>query len=82
MSGAHALALLRRITLVLMIPVLIGLVHAELDRAASRSFESPLFFGTPANITVITTEIYNSINHRRDAGLSVCHRAQHRASSC
>ncbi len=29
------------------------------------SFESPLFFGPPANITVITTEIYNAINHRR-----------------
>ena len=28
------------------------------------TFESPLFFGTPAGITVITTEIYNSINHR------------------
>ena len=28
------------------------------------SFESPLFFGPPAGIKVITTEIYNSINHR------------------
>ena len=27
------------------------------------SFESPLFFGTPAKITVVTTEIYNSIHH-------------------
>ena len=32
--------------------------------AASESFESPLFFGTPAKIKVITTAIYNSINHR------------------
>ena len=28
------------------------------------TFESPLFFGTPASIKVITTEIYNSINQR------------------
>ncbi len=28
------------------------------------SFESPLFFGTPAGIKVITTEIYNSITQR------------------
>jgi iron(III) transport system permease protein len=28
------------------------------------SFESPLFFGTPAGITVVTTEIYHAIYHR------------------
>jgi iron(III) transport system permease protein len=28
------------------------------------NFESPLFFGTPAKIEVITTAIYNSIHHQ------------------
>ena len=46
------------------------------------SFESPLFFGTPAGITVITTEIYNAINHRAHAGLPVRHRALASRSWC
>jgi len=63
MSGATRWYTLRRITLVLMTPVLIASFMLSLIRGIE-SFESPLFFGTPANITVITTEIYNSINHR------------------
>mgnify|MGYP001393511382 CR=1 FL=1 len=63
MSGASRWRTLRQITLVLMTPVLIASFMLSLIRGIE-SFESPLFFGTPAGITVITTEIYNAINHR------------------
>ncbi|MGE3928455.1 MAG: ABC transporter permease, partial [Lautropia sp.] len=53
----------RQITLVLMTPVLIASFMLSLIRGIE-AFESPLFFGTPAGITVNTTEIYNAINHR------------------
>ena len=37
-------------------------------------FESPLFFGLPAGINVITTEIYNAINHRATPAYQYRHR--------
>ncbi|MGE3928488.1 MAG: ABC transporter permease, partial [Lautropia sp.] len=55
MSGASRWRTLRQITLVLMTPVLIASFMLSLIRGIE-AFESPLFFGTPAGITVITTE--------------------------
>jgi iron(III) transport system permease protein len=63
MSGASRWMTFRRITLMLMAPVLVASFMLSLIRGIE-SFESPLFFGTPAGITVITTEVYNAINHR------------------
>jgi iron(III) transport system permease protein len=63
MCGASRWITFRRITLMLMLPVITSSFLLSLIRGIE-SFESPLFFGTPAGITVITTEIYNAINHR------------------
>lgn len=62
MCGASRWRTFRGITLVLMMPALTNSFILSFIRGIE-SFESPLFFGTPAKITVITTEIYNSINH-------------------
>lgn len=63
MCGASRWRTFRSITLLLMLPALTNSFILSLIRGIE-SFESPLFFGTPAKIEVITTEIYNSINHR------------------
>ncbi len=63
MCGATRWRTFRSITLMLMLPALTNSFILSFIRGIE-SFESPLFFGTPAGITVITTEIYNSINHR------------------
>lgn len=61
MSGASRWRTLRQITLVLMTPVMITAFTLSLIRGIE-SFESPLFFGTPAGISVITTEIFDAIH--------------------
>jgi iron(III) transport system permease protein len=63
MCGASRWQTFRRITLMLMLPVLTSSFLLSFIRGIE-SFESPLFFGTPAGITVFTTELYQSINHR------------------
>jgi iron(III) transport system permease protein len=63
MSGASRWQTFRRVTLVLMLPALTGAFLLSFIRGIE-SFESPLFFGVPAGIHVITTEIYHAINHR------------------
>jgi len=63
MCGASRWRTFRAITLMLMLPALTNSFILSFIRGIE-NFESPLFFGTPAKITVITTEIYNSINHR------------------
>jgi iron(III) transport system permease protein len=63
MCGASRWRTFRNITLMLMLPALTNSFILSFIRGIE-NFESPLFFGTPAKITVITTEIYNSINHR------------------
>ncbi|MDB5409532.1 MAG: ABC-type Fe3+ transport system, permease component [Rhodospirillales bacterium] len=63
MSGASRWQTFNRITLKLMLPVTTSAFILSLMRGIE-SFESPLFFGTPAGIKVITTEIYDSINQR------------------
>ena len=63
MCGASRWHTFRRITLMLMLPAIVSSFMLSLIRGIE-SFESPLFFGLPAGITVITTEIYNAINHR------------------
>jgi len=63
MCGASRFTTFRRITFMLMMPALVSSFMLSLIRGIE-SFESALFFGLPANISVITTEIYNAINHR------------------
>jgi iron(III) transport system permease protein len=63
MSGASRLATFFRITLVLMLPALTSGAILSFIRGIE-SFESALFFGTPAGIRMVTTEIYDSINQR------------------
>jgi len=63
MCGASRWSTFRRVTVLLMLPAIVSSFMLSLIRGIE-SFESPLFFGLPAGITVITTEIYNAINHR------------------
>ena len=62
MCGASSWRTFRSITLLLMTPALTNAFILSFIRGME-NFESPLFFGTPAKITVVTTEIYNSIHH-------------------
>jgi iron(III) transport system permease protein len=61
-SGASGPRTAWRITLALMLPVLSSSFILSFIRGLE-SFESPLFFGTPAGIEVVTTRIYHLINH-------------------
>jgi iron(III) transport system permease protein len=61
-SGASAFTTFRRVTLSLMLPVTTSAFILAFVRGVE-AFESPLFFGTPARIDVLTTEIYNLIHH-------------------
>lgn len=63
MSGASRLRTFFRVTLALMLPVISSVFILSFIRGVE-AFESPLFFGLPAGIRVVTTEIYESINHR------------------
>ncbi|MGZ3408756.1 MAG: ABC transporter permease [Xanthobacteraceae bacterium] len=63
MCGASRWRTFRRITFMLMLPAMVSSFMLSLIRGIE-SFESPLFFGLPVGINVITTEIYNAINHR------------------
>jgi iron(III) transport system permease protein len=65
MCGASRWQTFRHITLALMLPVVTSSFLLSFIRGIE-SFESPLFFGTPAGITVFTTELYNAINQRAD----------------
>ena len=49
------------VTLQFMLPALTGAATLSLIRG-NENFESPLFFGSPAGIRVITTDIYDAIN--------------------
>lgn len=61
MSGASRSRTFFSITLVLMLPVISSAFILSFMRGIE-AFESPLFFGTPANIQVLVTEIYRAIN--------------------
>ncbi|MBX3501474.1 MAG: iron ABC transporter permease [Alphaproteobacteria bacterium] len=63
MSGASRWQTFWRITFGLMLPVTTSAFILSFIRGIE-SFESPVFFGTPAGITVITTEIYDAITQR------------------
>jgi iron(III) transport system permease protein len=63
MCGASRWRTFRTVTLQLMLPALTSAAILSFIRGIE-NFESPLFFGTPAGIHVITTEIYDSINQR------------------
>src|SRR5262245_41351788 len=65
LSGASPLQTFRRVTLVLLLPVLTGGFILSFIRGIE-SFESPVLLGTPAGIEVLTTEIYRVINERTD----------------
>lgn len=66
MSGASRSQTFFRITLILMLPVISSAFILSFMRGIE-AFESPLFFGTPANIQVIVTEIYRAINRNATA---------------
>jgi iron(III) transport system permease protein len=61
MSGASRWQTLRRITLVLLLPIITSAFILSFMRGVE-AFESPLIFGRPANIYVLTTEIFRAIN--------------------
>ena len=63
MCGATRLRTFCTVTLQLMLPALTGAAILSFIRGIE-NFESPLFFGSPAGIHVITTDIYDSINQR------------------
>jgi iron(III) transport system permease protein len=63
MCGASRWTTFRKITLFLLLPVLTSGVMLSFIRGIE-SFESPLFFGTPVGIKVISTEIYDLITQR------------------
>lgn len=63
MCGASRWRTFRTVTLQLMLPALTSAAILSFIRGIE-NFESPLFFGMPAGIHVITTEIYDSINQR------------------
>jgi iron(III) transport system permease protein len=63
MCGASRFRTFRTVTLQLMLPALTSAAILSFIRGIE-NFESPLFFGSPAGIHVITTEIYDSINQR------------------
>jgi iron(III) transport system permease protein len=63
MCGASQWRTFRRVTFALMMPAVVTAFLLSFIRGLE-NFESPLFFGTPARIEVVTTAIYNSINHQ------------------
>src|SRR5689334_18728363 len=63
MCGATQWRTFRQVTFALMLPAIVTAFLLSFIRGLE-SFESPLFFGTPAKIEVITTAIYNSIHHQ------------------
>lgn len=63
MSGASRWQTFWRITIVLMLPVTTSAFMLSFIRGIE-SFESPVFFGTPAGIEVLTTKIYHLIHHQ------------------
>ncbi|MEN9763069.1 MAG: hypothetical protein RI906_2895 [Pseudomonadota bacterium] len=63
MSGASRTRTFFKITLVLMLPVTTSAFILSFIRGIE-SFESPVFFGTPAKIEVMTTKIYHLIHHQ------------------
>ena len=65
MSGASNARTFRRITLMLMLPVMTSAFILSFIRGVE-AFESPVFFGTPARIEVLTTQIYNLLNQQAE----------------
>lgn len=61
MAGASRRQTFWRITLILMLPVTTSAFILSLMRGVE-SFDSPVIFGTPASIYMLSTEIYRSIN--------------------
>jgi iron(III) transport system permease protein len=63
MCGASQWRTFLKVTFALMMPAVVTAFLLSFIRGLE-NFESPLFFGTPAKIEVVTTAIYNSINHQ------------------
>src|SRR5471032_1616399 len=63
MSGASRWQTFWRVTFALMLPVTTSAFILSFIRGME-SFESAVFFGTPVGISVITTQIYDSITQR------------------
>lgn len=64
MCGASHWRTFGKVTFALMMPAIVTAFLLSFIRGLE-NFESPLFFGTPAKIEVVTTQIYNSINHQQ-----------------
>jgi len=63
MSGATRWQTFWRVTFALMLPVITSAFILSFIRGID-SFDSAIFFGTPVNINVVTTQIYNLITQR------------------
>jgi len=63
MSGATRVQTFWRVTVMLMLPMLTSAFILSFIRGIE-AFESPVIFGTPAGIEVLTTEIYNLISQQ------------------
>jgi iron(III) transport system permease protein len=63
MAGASKTQTFLRVTLKLMLPVTTTAFILSFIRGAE-AFESPVFFGTPAGIEMVSTQIYNLITQR------------------
>ena len=61
MSGASRWQTFCRVTLILLLPITTSAFILSFMRGVE-AFESPLIFGRPADIYVLTTEIYRAIN--------------------
>jgi iron(III) transport system permease protein len=61
MSGASRWQTFRRVTIILLLPITTSAFILSFMRGVE-AFESPLIFGRPADIYVLTTEIYRAIN--------------------
>lgn len=62
MCGAGRWTTLWRVTLALLLPVTTSVAILSFIRGLE-AFDSAIFFGTPAGIEVVTTRIFNAINH-------------------
>lgn len=63
MSGATRFQTFFRVTLILMLPVTTNAFILSFIRGIE-AFESPVFFGTPAGIEMLSTRIYHLIHHQ------------------
>jgi iron(III) transport system permease protein len=62
MSGAHVGQILRRVTLPLAMPAILGLLILTFIRSIE-AFETPALVGRPGRVNVLTTDIFGTMQH-------------------